>query len=107
VLWGCTMQVALGRVRLFLPMNHSLKGKRQVLRSLTERVRNRYNIAVAEVGPRDGWQTAVLGLVSVGEDAPHLRRTLEQAVEFIRQAVLGDGEVVDWEVDVFPVGDEP
>lgn len=99
------MQVGLGRVTLYLPMNHSLKGKRQVLRSLTQRLHNRFNLAVAEVDRRDGWQTAVLGLAGVGEDPVHLRRLLEQAVEWIRQEVLGEGEVLDWEVEVFPFGD--
>ena len=74
------MYVAVGRVRLLLPGNHSLKGKRHVLRRVLERVRARHPVAVAEVADQDKWQVAVLGLAAVGNEARHVQSMLDAAV---------------------------
>ena len=50
------MVIGIMRLTLFLPENHSLKGKRQVSRSLVQRIRNRFNVAVSEVADQDRWQ---------------------------------------------------
>jgi len=78
------MYVAVGRVRLLLPGNQSLKGKRHVLRRLLERVRARYPVAVAEVAEQDRWQVAVLGLAAVGNEARFVRSVLDAAIGAIR-----------------------
>ena len=86
---------------LHLAASESLKDKRQVLRSLQERLRRQFNVAVAEVEEQDAWQTAVLGLVVVSNEAGHAARQIERIVEAIEQTRL-DAEVVDRQVDVFP-----
>jgi uncharacterized protein len=86
-------------VTLHLPASHSLKDKRQILRSLTERLRRAFNVAVAEVEEQDAWQTAVLGFAVVSNEAGHAERQVERIVEAIEQTRL-DAEVVDRHVDV-------
>ena len=53
------MVVGVLRLTLFLPENHSLKGKRQVLRAIKDRVRNKFNVSIAESDSHDLWQRAL------------------------------------------------
>jgi uncharacterized protein len=76
-----------------------LKEKRQVIRSLMERLRRQFNVAVAEVEEQDAWQTAVIGLAVVSNEAGHAERQLDRIVEAIEQSRL-DAEVVDRQMDV-------
>ena len=93
------MQIGACVVTLHLPASRSLKEKRQVIRSLAERLRRQFNVAVAEVEEQDTWQTAVLGLAVVSNDAGHAQRQLDRIVEAIEESRL-DAEVVDRQVDV-------
>jgi uncharacterized protein YlxP (DUF503 family) len=58
-------------VTMHVPESHSLKEKRQVIRSVTSRLRNSFNVAVAEVDDQNTWQLATLGVVCVSGDARH------------------------------------
>jgi uncharacterized protein YlxP (DUF503 family) len=70
-----------------------------VVRSITQRLRNRFNVSVAEVGGQDTWQRAVLGLAVAANEAPTARRRLEEAIEFIEGLHLA--EVLDQEVEIW------
>ena len=91
-----------GRLELRLAENHSLKGKRQVVRSLSDRLRNQFNLAVAEVEANDVWQTAVLGLACVSNDSRHAHEMLEKAVDFA-EALRLDAELVDYAIELLHV----
>ena len=93
------MIVGACRVTLRLPENSSLKGKRQLLRSLTTRLRNKFNVAVAEVEDNDRWQIATIGVTCVSNDARHAREMLDRVVAFIQYTRL-DAELLDSELDV-------
>jgi len=86
-------------VTLHLPASRSLKDKRQVVRSLTERLRRKFNVAVSEVEDQDVWQTATLGLAVVSNEAGHAARQLERIVEAIEETRL-DAELVDRHIEV-------
>lgn len=75
--------VAAGLVRLHLPMSHSLKDKRQVLRSLQSRIRDQFGVSIAETGAQDIWQTAELTIAIAASDAVYARATLEKIADFI------------------------
>ena len=77
------MVVGACRIELHLAENHSLKGKRQVVRSVATRLRNKFNLAVAEIEEQDVWQTAVLGLSCVSNDGRHAEQMLRTAVAFV------------------------
>ena len=93
------MVVGAARVELHVHGSQSLKAKRGVVRSVTQRVRNRFNVSVAEVGGQDTWQIAVLGLAVAANEATTARRRLEQAIDFIAELHLA--EIVDQEVEIW------
>lgn len=70
-------------VTLQVPDSASLKDKRQVVRSLTARVRRTFNAAVAEVGDQNLWQSAVLGVVCVSADSRHADEMCQKILSFI------------------------
>lgn len=82
------MVIGVCRVTLHLPASHSLKDKRQVVRSLLARLRNRFDLAVAEVDDQDRWQVATVGLACVSSSAKVADEVLSQALEYIENARL-------------------
>jgi uncharacterized protein YlxP (DUF503 family) len=96
------MIVGASVVELYIHGCHSLKERRGVVRSISQRVRNRFNLSVAEVGGQDTWQRAVLGLTAAGSDAPTVRRVLERACEFIEELHLAEVRNTDIEVVHMP-----
>jgi len=71
------MPVGLLTLEIYIPESHSLKDKRQVLRSLKDRLRARFNVAVAELDHNDTWQRAQVGVVSLSNNAAHLEQSLQ------------------------------
>ena len=65
-----------------LPENHSLKGKRQVSRSLVQQIRGRFNVSVAEVSDLDHWQTLAIGVTCATNDSRHANEVLSKVVDF-------------------------
>ena len=78
------MIVGLYTIELFLPGSQSLKDKRQVLLSLKVRLREKFNLSVAEVDGQDLWQKAVLGLACVANEGRYVNQVLDQALNVIR-----------------------
>ena len=78
------MQVGSLRVQMLLRQSQSLKDKRQVVRSVMERLRNGFHVSVAEVDARDDHRLVVLGVATVGEDVESVQRTLEQIGNALR-----------------------
>ena len=70
------MVIGLLTLELHFPGARSLKDKRQALRSLEQRIRNRFNVSIAEVEHQELWQRARLAVVSVNTDHSHLESTL-------------------------------
>ncbi|HLJ82317.1 MAG TPA: DUF503 domain-containing protein [Ktedonobacterales bacterium] len=96
------MFVGTCRVTLHIAMSQSLKDKRQVVRSVLQRLRNQFEIAAAEVDAQDLRQLAVLGLASVSGDAAHAEEILEHAVRYI-EASRPDVEITDVRLDMVSV----
>ena len=95
------MNIGVCMIRLHLPENHSLKGKRQVLNSLITRIKNKYNVAIAEVGDQDLWQLATLGVACVSNSAQHADEVMAKVVEFVSHSRL-DVELLDYEIEIIP-----
>jgi uncharacterized protein YlxP (DUF503 family) len=77
-------------VELHVHGSQSLKQKRGVVRSITQRLRNRFNVAVAEIGGQDTWQRAVLGITTTGIDRTRLREVLTRVLVFIEELHLAE-----------------
>ena len=93
------MIVGVCRLILRLPESASLKDKRQIVRSVTSRLRNKFDVAVAEVDELDRWQIATIGIACVSNDARHAREVLDNTVAFIQRQRL-DAEVIRSEIEV-------
>ena len=93
------MHVGTCIVKLRLPENGSLKGKRQVSKSIIERTKNRFNVSIAEVEDQDIWQTLTLGVSCVSNSAPHANEILSKVVNFIENNKF-DAEMVDYEIEI-------
>jgi uncharacterized protein len=93
------MRVAMATVELRIESSHSLKDKRQVVRSAVERMRRRFNVSVAEIGSLDDWQTAVLGIVCVSNDAGYAQGVLDKALDWLAEERL-DAEITGVSVEV-------
>jgi uncharacterized protein YlxP (DUF503 family) len=92
------MFIGAGRIELELPESSSLKDKRQVLRSVIARVRNRFNVAIAVVDYQESWRNAALGIVCVSGSASHARAMIESVTAYIdesRMDALATEVVID------------
>jgi len=69
---------------IHIPDSGSLKTKRQSLRSLKDRIRNSFNVSVAEVDDNDLWQKASLAVAAVSNDKSHLNQTLDHVLNMVR-----------------------
>jgi uncharacterized protein YlxP (DUF503 family) len=78
------MIVGLCTIELYLPDAQSLKAKRQILLSLKTRLRDKFNVSVAEVGEQDLWQRAVFGIACVANEKIHVNQVLDQAINLVR-----------------------
>jgi len=86
------------RVRLLVREARSLKDKRQVVQSVKDRLRDRFNVSVAEVEAQDHRQLVVLGLAMVSNEASHVKAAFEQIVAALR--VHPVAELLDHEMEV-------
>jgi hypothetical protein len=96
------MNVGTCRVKLRFPENLSLKGKRQILKSIIARLRNKFNVSVAEVDDNDLWQLATLGICCVSNNQRFTNEVLSKAVDFIVNGRF-ELEIVDYEIEILPV----
>lgn len=95
------MNVSVCRIELRLPENHSLKGKRQVIHSIITRVKNKFNVSIAEVDNQNLWQLATIGIACVSNQRRHSDETLSNIVKFIVQN-YPDVEMLGSEIETFP-----
>ena len=96
------MNVGVCKVNLRFPGNSSLKGKRRILKSITTRVANKFNVAVAEVDNGDLWQLATIGISCISNDSRHANEIISKVIEFITNSHL-DAEILDYEIEIIPV----
>jgi len=86
------------RVRLLVRESRSLKDKRQVVRSIKDRLRSSFNISIAEVGAEDHRQLVELGMAVVTREAKEARTALEEIVSALRAHPVA--EFIDHEIEV-------
>ena len=77
------MIIKSAEIKLYAPFVHSLKEKRMIVKSLTERIKNRFNVSIAEVAEQDTHQTIVLGIACVAESKAYAESVIEKVIGFI------------------------
>lgn len=85
-----------------MPGNLSLKGKRQVIKSVTTRVAGKFNVSIAEVYDNDRWQVATLGISVVSNDNRYTNEVLSKIVDFIVGSRF-DIEVLGYDIEILSV----
>ncbi len=92
------MNIGAMRIEMHIAESASLKDKRRVLSRLKDRIKNRFNVSIAEIEEMDKWQTAVLGIAAVSNDKRHLSKCLDGIISFIEdeKKVM----VVDYSVEM-------
>ena len=91
------MVVLVGEVQLHLPESRSLKDKRQVVKSIKERIRNRFNVSIAEVDYLDLWQRCAIAIAVVSTSRAHADEVMSKAVGFIEMD--GRAQLLECTVD--------
>lgn len=87
------MVVGIARITFLLHDTASLKEKRMVVKKITDKVKRRFNVSIAEVDSQDVLSRAVIGITAVGGDNPHVNSTVDKVVNFIDRLHLA--EIVD------------
>jgi len=79
------MVVGVLKIELFIEGSRSLKDKRTVVKSITEKVRNKFkNVSISEVGSNDLWQKATLGVCIITNESPFANSVLDQVLNYIQ-----------------------
>ena len=93
------MIVGIGRLSVHIPDSHSLKDKRRVVISITQRVRARFDVAIAEVDDQELWQVAAIGIVSLSNSSQHADEVLQRVIAFVEQN-LQAGYLTDVQTEI-------
>ncbi|MFZ5785215.1 MAG: DUF503 domain-containing protein [Acidobacteriota bacterium] len=97
------MIVGVCRLSLYFPESGSLKSKRQPLRKVIDRLRAKFNVAVAEVADQDAWQRATIGLAVVGNESRHVQSMLDTMVGFVEQLYVA--QILDRQTELVSYAD--
>jgi hypothetical protein len=96
------MVIGVAEITLHLPDSHSLKDKRQIIKSVMARVRNQFEVSIAEVGQNDIWQIAQIGLSYVSNSSQHAGEVLEHIRRYIEETrpdlviTAYEKEIIHW-----------
>lgn len=96
------MVIGACELTLHLPESQSLKDKRQVIKSLIARVRNQFEVAIAEVDEHDRWQLAKIGVSCVSNSSQHASSVLDNVLRFIEETrpditiTDSEREIIHW-----------
>ena len=91
------MIVGILEIELLIQESASLKDKRFVLKSIKDRLKNKFNVAVAEVDYQDKWQRAKLGLATVGSESGHVEEVMQKIFRYLDQA--DNYEIINYQFD--------
>jgi uncharacterized protein YlxP (DUF503 family) len=94
------MVVGVCTLELEIPASHSLKDKRHVVKSLITRVRQSFNVSIAEVDSLDAWQYATIGIVCVSSDEKYANGLLQKVIDNIERSRL-DAVIADFSIEMW------
>ena len=80
------MHTGTCKIELYLPMNQDLKGKRRIVKSLSDQIRSRFNVSVSEIEDNELWQIATIGIAIISNKIIILNRTFDQIFSFIESS---------------------
>ena len=93
------MHVGTCKIKLFLPMNHDLKGKRRIVKSLTAQIRLKFNVSVSEIENNELWQIATIGIAVISNKILILNQTFDHIFSFIESS-NHDINIISNDIDI-------
>ena len=96
------MVIGCCSVKFYLHGNNSLKGKRRVIRAIKDRLKNDFNVSIAEIGYQDVWQSINLGIAAVGVDRAYIDGLMSKVIDAIDRMNLA--EIVDYKSETLNLG---
>jgi len=96
------MVIGCCSIKFYLHGNNSLKGKRRVVRAIKDRLKNDFNVSVAEVGDQDVWQSLHIGISAVGSNRPYMDGLISKVVDTIDKMNLA--EMVNCKTETLNMG---
>lgn len=93
------MVVGLARIEVHIPESGSLKSKRHFIKRIKDRVKNRFNVSIAEVDHNDLWQRTTLGVSVVANEKQFANQVLNQLVDFISKE--NGVQIIDYSIELF------
>lgn len=85
-------------INLHLPCSNSLKAKRSIIKSLKDRIKNKFPVSIAEVGDNDLWQRIELAIAQVSGSASIINKTFESLLGFIESH--HEVNLVDYKIEM-------
>ena len=99
------MYIGIGRFELLIPYSASLKDKRQLVRSVSQAVRNKFNVSIAEVDYQELWQRSALGVSCVAESLAQCRKVMQEVEKAMSRAAVDGAEIVERSLDFMSLED--
>ena len=93
------MHIGILEATLELYTSNSLKDKRQVIKSLVETTRQKFNVSIAEIDDLDSWKTGRIGVAIVSNDSQHCNRVLDKVLDYWDTNPLFEVSNVGMEID--------
>lgn len=93
------MIIAICKITLHFHNSGSLKHKRSILKSIMTKVKNKFNVSIAEIDSLDLWQKATLGIACVNTDSAHAHETLSRVVNLIEKN-LNQGYIINYGIEI-------
>jgi len=98
------MVVGVSSIEIFLPENHSLKDKRQVVKKIVEKTRAKFYISIADISQNNLWQRALIGFSIVGVKQDHVNSAIENVCEYIESLYVGT--IINTRTEIIVMGNE-
>ena len=92
------MIIGTGKICLYVNWVHSLKEKRMILRSTIAKVKNKYNVSIAEIEDQDLHQSIVLGIACVSNETRHANSMIQNVLNYIEDSTEAIVEKVEMEI---------
>jgi len=94
------MSVGVCRLKIHVPGSRSLKDKRSVVKSLIARLRQQFNLSVAEVDDQELWQIATISVACVSQHDNRVDEVISAAISLIERE-FPTIEIIEKEIDIF------
>ena len=93
-----SMVIVICHLDLLIRETHSLKGKRRIVKQIIGRVKNKFNVSIAEVGDQELWQRSQIGFCLVGNEKRFINGSLDKVIDFIE--TINSAEITNADMEI-------